>query len=299
MGFEPTVGLNPRRCSRPFHSSALAPFRFGRLSGTKLINHHRLLSEDHMNENSTNKRVVALIPARSRSKRVPDKNIKVLGNHPLMAYTIAAARASGVFTDIICVTDSAHYAAIASHYGAVVPALRPASTASDTSADIEWVTWALDLLAQNSQTFDAFSILRPTSPFRQAHTITQAWDAFATDGNADSLRAVSLCSEHPGKMWVLDESRMTPLLPNKIGDVPWHSNQYATLPKIYVQNASLEIAWVSVVKSFGTISGESVMPHISSGLEGFDINSPEDWLIAENHLAQGVASLPQISSASF
>jgi N-acylneuraminate cytidylyltransferase len=252
-----------------------------------------------MNENSTNKRVVALIPARSRSKRVPDKNIKVLGNHPLMAYTIAAARASGVFTDIICVTDSAHYAAIASHYGAVVPALRPASTASDTSADIEWVTWALDLLAQNSQTFDAFSILRPTSPFRQAHTITQAWDAFATDGNADSLRAVSLCSEHPGKMWVLDESRMTPLLPNKIGDVPWHSNQYATLPKIYVQNASLEIAWVSVVKSFGTISGESVMPHISSGLEGFDINSPEDWLIAEHYLAQGLASLPQISSASF
>ena len=252
-----------------------------------------------MNENSTNKRVVALIPARSGSKRVPDKNIKVLGTHPLMAYTIAAARASGVFTDIICVTDSAHYAEIASHYGAVVPALRPTSTASDTSADIEWVTWALDLLAHNSQTFDAFSILRPTSPFRQAHTIARAWEAFATDGNADSLRAVSLCSEHPGKMWVLNESRMTPLLPNKIGDVPWHSNQYAALPKIYVQNASLEIAWVSVVKSFGTISGESVMPHISSGLEGFDINSPEDWLIAENYLAQGLASLPQINSASF
>ncbi len=79
VGFEPTVGLNPRRCSRPFHSSALAPFRFGRLSGTKLINHHRLLSEDHMNKHFTNKRVVALIPAHSGSKRIPDKNIKVLG----------------------------------------------------------------------------------------------------------------------------------------------------------------------------------------------------------------------------
>ncbi len=252
-----------------------------------------------MNEDSTNKRVVALIPARSGSKRVPDKNIKVLGNHPLMTYTIAAARASGVFTDIICVTDSAHYAKIASHYGAVVPALRPTSTASDTSADIEWVTWALNLLAQNSQPFDAFSILRPTSPFRQAHTISQAWESFATDGNADSLRAVSLCSEHPGKMWVLDESRMTPLLPNKIGDIPWHSNQYAALPKIYVQNASLEIAWVSVVKSFGTISGESVMPHISSGLEGFEINSPEDWLIVEHYLAHDLAHLPQVNQPPF
>ena len=252
-----------------------------------------------MNKHFTNKRVVALIPARSGSKRITDKNIKVLGEHPLMAYTIAAAKASGVFTDIICITDSPHYAAIASHYGAVVPALRPASTASDTSADIEWVTWILDLLAQNSQTFDAFSILRPTSPFRQAHTISQAWTAFSTDGDADSLRAVSLCAEHPGKMWVLDERRMTPLLPNKIGNVPWHSNQYAALPKIYVQNASLEIAWISVFKSFGTISGESVVPHISTGLEGFDINSPEDWLIAEHYLAHGSASLPQVNSASF
>ena len=79
---------------------------------------------------------------------------------------------------------------------------------------------------------------------------------------------------------MLDESRMTPLLPNKIGNVPWHSNQYAALPKIYVQNASLEIAWVSVIKSIGTISGESVMPYISTGMEGFDINSPEELIVA-------------------
>jgi CMP-N,N'-diacetyllegionaminic acid synthase len=252
-----------------------------------------------MNLNFTNKRVVALIPARSGSKRIPDKNIKILGNHPLLAYTIAAAKASGIFTDIVCVTDSVHYAAIASHYGAVVPALRPISTASDTSADIEWVTWALDLLTQNSQTFDAFSILRPTSPFRNANTISRAWNTFSTNRNADSLRAVSLCSEHPGKMWVLDDSLMTPLLPNKIGDVPWHSNQYAALPKIYVQNASLEIAWVSVIETFGTISGERVIPHISTGVEGFDINSPEDWLIAEHYLAQNLAYLPQINFAPF
>lgn len=244
-------------------------------------------------------RVVALIPARSGSKRIPGKNIKILDNHPLLAYTIAAAKASRVFTDIICVTDSVHYAAIASHYGAVVPALRPISTASDISPDIEWVAWALDLLTRNSQKYDAFSILRPTSPFRSAKTISQAWNTFSTNVNADSLRAVSLCSEHPGKMWVLDDSLMTPLLSNKIGDIPWHSNQYAALPKIYVQNASLEIAWVSVIETFGTISGERVMPLISTGMEGFDINSPEDWLIAEHYLVQKLAQLPQISDTPF
>jgi N-acylneuraminate cytidylyltransferase len=247
-----------------------------------------------MNKNSTNKRVVAFIPARSGSKRIPDKNIKVLQNHPLMAYTIAAAKASGVFSDIICVTDSAHYAAIASHYGAVVPALRPASTASDTSADIEWVTWALDLLAQNSQTFDALSILRPTSPFRQAHTISQAWNAFSTDGNADSLRAVSLCSEHPGKMWVLDESRMTPLLPNKIGNVPWHSNQYAALPKIYVQNASLEIAFSRCVLESESISGSRIAPFKTVFPEGIDINSEFDFTRAKMVVDEGLFSLPEV-----
>ena len=252
-----------------------------------------------MNVNSQNMRVVALIPARSGSKRIPGKNIKILDNHPLLAYTIAAAKASRVFTDIICVTDSVHYAAIASHYGAVVPALRPISTASDISPDIDWVAWALDLLTRNSQRYDAFSILRPTSPFRSANTISQAWNTFSTNGNADSLRAVSLCSEHPGKMWVLDDSLMTPLLSNKIGDNPWHSNQYAALPKIYVQNASLEIAWVSVIETFGTISGERVMPLISTGMEGFDINSPEDWLIAEHYLVQKLAQLPQISDTPF
>ena len=252
-----------------------------------------------MNVNSQNMRVVALIPARSGSKRIPGKNIKILDNHPLLAYTIAAAKASRVFTDIICVTDSVHYAAIASHYGAVVPALRPISTASDISPDIDWVAWALDLLTRNSQRYDAFSILRPTSPFRSANTISQAWNSFSTKGNVDSLRAVSLCSEHPGKMWALDDGLMTPLLSNKIGDIPWHSNQYAALPKIYVQNASLEIAWVSVIETFGTISGERVMPLISTGMEGFDINSPEDWLIAEHYLVQKLAQLPQISDTPF
>jgi N-acylneuraminate cytidylyltransferase len=77
--------------------------------------------------------IVALIPARAGSKRVPDKNIRPLAGHPVIAYTIAAALESGVFADVIISTDSEHYAEIAQYYGAEVPFLRPPELAGDVS----------------------------------------------------------------------------------------------------------------------------------------------------------------------
>ena len=82
---------------------------------------------------------VAFIPARSGSKRVPNKNIKLLGGHPMLAYTIQAAVDSGIFDAVICATDSEQYADIARHYGAEVPFLRSAAISGDKSPDVEWV----------------------------------------------------------------------------------------------------------------------------------------------------------------
>ena len=77
--------------------------------------------------------IIALIPARSGSKRVPDKNIRPLAGHPVMAYTIAAALCSEIFSDVVVSTDSERYADVALHYGAQVPFLRPAQFAGDMS----------------------------------------------------------------------------------------------------------------------------------------------------------------------
>jgi len=115
--------------------------------------------------------IIALIPARSGSKRVKGKNIKSLNGHPLMAYTISAAIESKVFTDIIVSTDSEEYAEIAKYYGASVPFLRPSEYASENSPDIEWVSFTLQRLKQMGKNYSHFSILRPTSPFRKAETI--------------------------------------------------------------------------------------------------------------------------------
>src|SRR5438552_7448077 len=243
---------------------------------------------------------VALIPARQGSKRVPGKNIRLLHGHPMLAYTIAPAIESGVFDAVIVSTDSEETAAVARHYGAEVPFLRPAALARDTSPDIEWVEYTLRELRTQGRTWDAFSLLRPTSPFRTPDTIRRAWRQFNSERGVDSLRAVELCAQHPGKMWVVDGSRMRPLLDQpEPRTQPWHSTPYQALPRVYVQNASLEIAWTRVALEQHTIAGDALMPFITEGDEGFDINDPHDWMIAERLLADGAAHLPRVPQEAF
>jgi len=241
--------------------------------------------------------IIALIPARAGSKRLPGKNVRLLAGHPVIAYTIAAALQSGVFSAVVVSTDSEQYADIARRYGAEVPFLRPAEFAGDISPDIEWVEYTLKRLQDERRVYDCFSILRPTSPFRQAETIRRAWHEFLAEDGVDSLRAIEKCKQHPGKMWVVRGKRMMPLLPLSPPDQPWHSSQYQSLPEVYVQNASLEIAWSRVVFTGRTIAGNVLMPFFTQGYEGFDVNQPYDWQLAEELVQSGQASLPSIPQA--
>jgi CMP-N,N'-diacetyllegionaminic acid synthase len=243
--------------------------------------------------------VIGLIPARAGSKRVKHKNIRPLAGHPVIAYTIAAALASRVFDAVLVSTDSPTTAEVARHYGAEVPFLRPAEFAGEVSPDIEWVDDVLQRLRDDGRTYECFSILRPTSPFRQAATIRRAWAEFCGETGVDSLRAVERCKQHPGKMWVLRGRRMTPLLPLGPPEQPWHSSQYPSLPVVHVQNASLEIAWSRVVFETRTIAGHVLMPFLTEGLEGFDINDPRDVALAEELVRDGRAELPHVARPAF
>lgn len=240
------------------------------------------------------KKVLAMIPARSGSKRIKDKNITEIKGHPLIAYSIASARQSKVFEDIICATDNELYAKIANQYGASVPKLRPKEISGDQSPDFEWVKFMLSVMLDLGKHYDAFAILRPTSPFRSAKGIQSAWLTLSQDTGADSIRAVELCSQHPGKMWSISGKRMAPILPYKNDETPWHSCQYPSLPKIYIQNASLEIAWTDVVERTFSISGHQIIPFVTEEYEGFDINYPEDISVALELISSGKAFLPKV-----
>jgi CMP-N,N'-diacetyllegionaminic acid synthase len=242
---------------------------------------------------------VGLIPARAGSKRVPGKNVRMLGGHPLIAYAVASALDSGVLDGVIVSTDSPEIAEVAQAFGAEVPFLRPAEMAGDRSPDIEWIRHLLATLEGEGRAWDCYAILRPTSPFRQPETIRRAWAAFRADGRADSLRAVQPSREHPAKQWIVEGSRMRPVMPNPDPAVtPWHSTPYQALPPVYVQNASLEIARTAAPLLTGTISGTVIMPFLTEGLEGFDINGPDDWLLAEHHVREQPELLPAVRGRS-
>ncbi len=213
----------------------------------------------------------------------------------MLAYTIAAARESGVFESVIVSTDAEDIATIARQYGAEVPFLRPPEFSGDTSPDIEWLEYTIAELGQRGRSWECFSLLRPTSPFRTAETIRRAWALFRSQTGVDSLRAVEKCAQHPGKMWIVRGQRMFPLLPFGPETQPWHSTPYQALPPVYVQNASLEIAWTRVVRDGRSIAGDVLVPFLTDGYEGFDINDAYDWMVAERLLAEGLVQLPQLA----
>jgi CMP-N,N'-diacetyllegionaminic acid synthase len=236
---------------------------------------------------------VALIGARSGSERVRDKNIRRLAGHPLLAYAIETARQSGAFDRIVVSTDSEAIAKVARWYGADIPFLRPDEYATSTSPDIEWIAWTLPRLEDR---YDLFAIVRATNPFRGPDVIRRGLEQLLATPEADSIRAVELVKQHPGKMWVLDElgRLMRPLLDQSHLDVAWHAGQYQALPRIYVQNSALEIAWTRVVAATGTREGRLLAPYLTEGFEGLNIDDEDDFALAERLVAEGRASLPAV-----
>ena len=236
---------------------------------------------------------VAFVPARSGSERVPHKNVRPLAGHPLLAYAIATAVESGRFERVVVSTDSEEIADVARWYGADVPFLRPAEFATATSPDIEWLAYTLERLDER---YELFALIRATNPFRGPDVVRRGLEQLLATPEADSIRAVELVKQHPGKMWLLsgDGRTMSPLLDQSELDVAWHAGQYQALPPVYSQNSALEIAWTRVVTETGTREGSVLAPFLTQGLEGFNVDDEDDWEQAARLVASGEATLPEV-----
>jgi len=223
-----------------------------------------------------NNKILALIPARQGSERIKNKNIIKIYNHPLIAYTINVAKESGLFDKIVVSTDSPKYSKISKKYGAEVPFLRPSNISTSISPDYQWVNYTIKKLEKMGFFFSHFFILRPTSPFRKVSTILNAWKKFKKNKTVESLRAVEICKQHPGKMWLKSKGFIKPFFPGKKNNQPYHNLQFKSLPKILVQNASLEISKVKVLNLYKSITGKRIIPFYTKDQEGFDINNRYD-----------------------
>jgi CMP-N,N'-diacetyllegionaminic acid synthase len=214
-----------------------------------------------------------LIPARAGSKRVPGKNTRLLGGKPLIEWTIEPAKAADA-ARIIVSTDDKSIWPIA-RYHEVDLHIRKPEHATDEATDFAWV---YDLRQMIETPY--FCILRPTSPFRTASTIRRAF-AMLVGSGAHSVRAVErVIHPHPAKMWQLEAGSkfMQPVIRGVHPDgTPYHSSPTQSLPEVYTQNASLEMAQTWVIEGTKTISGYHIAPFLTEPREGFDINTEDDF----------------------
>ena len=141
---------------------------------------------------------LAIIPARSGSKGLPDKNIRDFLGKPLLAHTIGAAADSGCFDEVMVSTDSEQYAQIARKWGASVPFWRSEATSTDQASSWDMVEEVLQNYEKMGRRFDTFCLLQPTSPLRNAQDIRGAYHIFREKA---SFAVVSVCEAEHSPLW--------------------------------------------------------------------------------------------------
>ncbi len=237
--------------------------------------------------------ILALIPARGGSKSIPHKNIKLLAGHPLIAYSIAAARQSRLVTRTIVSTDDDEIACTGQSYGAEAPFLRPEEFARDDTTDLPVFTHALRWLKEKEgYQPDVVIQLRPTSPLRPPDCIDQAVQILLDHPDADSVRGVIPSSQNPYKMWrVDDQGRMTPLLTLPSVVEPYNAPRQA-LPKTYWQTGHIDAIRVATILKKDSLTGAVIFPLLIDPRYAIDIDTPRDWQRAEWIIGQG--DLPMV-----
>ncbi len=224
-------------------------------------------------------KLLALIPARGGSKRVPNKNIRELGGKPLINWTIEAAQGIPEITDILVSTDSPAVAEVARAAGALVPWLRPDELATDTATSIAVCLHALDWYEKAIGRVDGLLLLQPTSPFRTAHTIQTGISLFDQYGNRPVV-AFSPAESHPMWCYRVVGDAICPFV-NEV-DQPSRSQD---LPPAYVINGELFLASPAYLRSHFSFLGKDTVPQvIEDKREALDIDTEWDWKLAENML---------------
>lgn len=233
--------------------------------------------------------VLAIIPARSGSKSVVDKNIRIIGGKPMIAHSIEHGLKSKLINRVIVSTDSEKYAEIAKEYGAEIPFIRPAEYATDTALDIDVFYHALTFLRDNEGYVpDIVVQLRPTYPIRNIKDINNMVQYMMDNPIVDSMRCIAPATEVPYKMWLIDETANgdTPNAPHikpLMTDIPECYNMpRQQLPKAYYQNACIDVIRTSVILEQKSMSGKNIVGYIMD--ENYDIDTEEEFLKAEEKL---------------
>ena len=228
--------------------------------------------------------VLALIPARGGSKGIPRKNIKDLGGHPLITYSIAAGLTSKLVTRTIVTTDDEEIARIARSFGAEVPFLRPKEFARDDTRDLPVFQHVLAWLEENEDYQPEVVVqLRPTSPFRSPDLVDEAVQILLDNPQANSVRGIVPSKQNPYKMWqVQDNGHMSPLLDTEFFEA--YNMPRQELPETFWQTGHIDAIRTQTILD-GSMSGENVFACQIDPRYSVDLDILIDWEGAESRLA--------------
>ena len=219
---------------------------------------------------------LAIIPARSGSKGVKDKNIKLLNGLPLMGYSIKAAIDSKMYSHVMVSTDSQEYAMVAEKCGAEVPFLRSDALAQDKSSSWDAVKEVIQKYLELGIEFDTVTLLQPTSPLRDANDIQNAFKIFK-EKEANSV--VSVCVVEHSPLWsnVLDKDYS---MVHFAESIKMNANRQM-LPTYYRLNGAIYLVKISVLNDIGNLYANHCYAYVMTQKKSVDIDSMDDFEYAE------------------
>lgn len=218
---------------------------------------------------------LAIIPARSGSKGLVNKNIKEFAGKPLLVYSIEAAIKSGKFSHVMVSTDSEEYATIAREYGAEVPFLRSEKTASDSASSWDVVTEVLQNYKEMGIVFDTFTLLQPTSPLRKSEDIISAYQMLE---EKEAISIVSVCEMEHSPLWcntLADDFSMDGFLAKE------QNKQRQKLPTFYRINGAIYTVKCDEFMKDTNIFRKGCFAYVMSAENSIDIDTNLDFKIAE------------------
>ncbi len=223
-------------------------------------------------------RLIAIIPARSGSKGLPDKNIKDLCGKPLLAYTVEAALRANVFDEIMVSTDSERYAKIAEKYGARVPFLRSVENSNDNASSWDTVYEVIENYERMNIKFDAFMLLQPTSPLRDEKDIIGAIDEYI-EKKANTVVSVCEAEHTPIYMNTLPESLS---MDGFFGEHKWTRRQ--DLPTYYRLNGAIYMSDIKSFMLYRDIYRNNCFAYVMDNIKSVDIDTHLDFMYVESIL---------------
>lgn len=219
--------------------------------------------------------ILAVVTARGGSKRLPGKNLRPLGGRPLIVWSIEVVDGLETVVDTLVSTDDPTIAAVASEAGALVPWLRPAELASDTSSSVDVCLHALDWYEQHRRPVDGLLLLQPTSPFRGRDTVKRGIELFARNERRPVL-GVGLATSHPMHCFMLEGQSLRPFFEG--GMQP----RTQDLPGAYVLNGGFYLIAPHDLRQRRAFYAADALALVSvRPEESIDIDTEWDWRMAE------------------